>query len=56
MPPNHLQPPHAVPLGGLVGDNIFLVPERVTRLAGRLRKWVELRRTPAHQRRIAVLL
>lgn len=30
----------AVPLGGLVGDDIFLVPERVTRLASRLHKWV----------------
>jgi hypothetical protein len=27
-----------VPLGGLVGDDIFLVPERVTRLASRLHK------------------
>lgn len=35
-----------VPLGGLVGDNIFLVEERVQRLAGRLKKWVHLRRTP----------
>ena len=40
-----------VPLGGLVGDNIFLVPERVGRLAARLRKWVQLRRTPPHVRR-----
>ena len=37
----------AVPLGGLVGDNIYLVPERVKRLANRLQKWVALRRTPA---------
>jgi magnesium chelatase subunit H len=35
-----------VPLGGLVGDNIYLVPERVHRLAARLRKWTDLRRTP----------
>lgn len=39
-----------VPLGGLVGDNIFLVPERVKRLSARLRKWVELRRTPPQVR------
>lgn len=32
-----------VPLGGLVGENIFLVPERVRKLVGRVRKWVELR-------------
>ena len=35
-----------VPLGGLVGDNIYLVEERVHRLAGRLKSWVNLRRTP----------
>lgn len=35
-----------VPLGGLVGDNIYLAEERVHRLAGRLKKWVNLRRTP----------
>lgn len=29
-----------------MGDNIFLVPERVKRLANRLHKWVALRRTP----------
>ena len=37
-----------VPLGGLMGNNIFLVPERVKRLSARLRKWVTLRRTPTH--------
>ena len=37
-----------VPLGGLLGNNIFLVPERVKRLSARLRKWVTLRRTPTH--------
>ena len=42
-----LRSPHAVPLGGLVGDNIYLVPERVKRLANRIYKWVALRRTPA---------
>lgn len=30
-----------------MGDNIFLVEERVQRLADRLKKWVALRRTPA---------
>ena len=39
-----------VPLGGLMGNNIFLVPERVKRLSARLRKWVSLRRTPKHVR------
>lgn len=39
-----------VPLGGLVGDNIFLVNERVTRLAQRIKKWVHLRKAPAQVR------
>lgn len=39
-----------MPLGGLVGDNIYLVPERVKRLASRLHKWVALRRTPPQVR------
>ena len=39
-----------VPLGGLMGNSIFLVPERVKRLSARLRKWVSLRRTPKHVR------
>ena len=34
-----------VPLGGLVNNDIHLVPERVQRLAARLKKWVSLRRT-----------
>ena len=34
-----------VPLGGLVGDDIFLVSERVTRLSQRIKKWVHLRRS-----------
>lgn len=37
-----------VPLGGLVGDNIFLVSERVTRLSQRIKKWVHLRRSQPH--------
>ena len=45
-----------VPLGGLVGDDIHLVPERVVRLAERLKKWVALRRTPPPERRLAILL
>ncbi len=45
-----------VPLGGLVGDDIYLIPERVHRMASRVRRWVQLRRKPASQRRVAVLL
>ena len=40
-----------VPLGGLVGNDIYLVPERAARLAARLKKWVHLRRTPPQVRR-----
>ncbi|HIK45298.1 MAG TPA: magnesium chelatase subunit H, partial [Leptolyngbyaceae cyanobacterium M65_K2018_010] len=45
-----------VPLGGLVGDQIYLVPERVQRLTGRVRAWVNLRRKPPAERRIAIIL
>jgi len=45
-----------VPLGGLCGNNIFLVPERVRKLAGRLRKWVGLRKKPASERKVAILV
>lgn len=39
-----------------MGDNIFLVPERVKRLAARLHKWVALRRTPPAERKVALLV
>ncbi|GBF96914.1 protoporphyrin IX magnesium chelatase [Raphidocelis subcapitata] len=45
-----------VPLGGLVGDDIYLVPERVKKVAERVKRWVSLRRKPASERRVAVLL
>jgi magnesium chelatase subunit H len=45
-----------VPLGGLVGEDIYLVPERVKRLTGRIKRWIELRKTPPAERRIAVIL
>ena len=35
-----------VSLCAQVGDNIFIIEERVRRLAERLKKWVHLRRTP----------
>jgi magnesium chelatase subunit H len=43
-----------VVLGGLVGDKIALVPERVRKLASRVSGWVSLRRTPPKDRRIAI--
>ncbi|MBD2562914.1 MULTISPECIES: magnesium chelatase subunit H [Nostoc] len=45
-----------VPLGGLVGENIYLVPERVQRLISRVKTWVALRQKPASERKIAIIL
>ncbi|MEA5628210.1 magnesium chelatase subunit H [Nostoc sp. UHCC 0251] len=45
-----------IPLGGLVGENIYLVPERVQRLIGRVKTWVALRQKPASERKIAIIL
>jgi magnesium chelatase subunit H len=45
-----------VPLGGLVGEDIYLIPERVKRLTGRIKSWISLRKTPPKQRKIAVIL
>lgn len=45
-----------VPLGGLVGEDIYLVPERVKRLTGRIKSWINLRQTPPENRKIAVML
>jgi magnesium chelatase subunit H len=45
-----------VVLGGLVGDTIALVPERVRKLTSRVKGWVNLRRTPAEKRRVAISL
>src|SRR5579883_268187 len=45
-----------IPLGGLVGEDIYLVPDRVKRLTGRLHQWIELRHTPPADRRIAIIL
>jgi magnesium chelatase subunit H len=45
-----------IPLGGLVGEKIYLVPERVKRLTGRLHQWIHLRQTPPAERKIAIIL
>ena len=45
-----------VPLGGLVGEDIYLIPDRVKRLTGRVKNWISLRQTPPEQRKIAVIL
>ncbi|MBN3909447.1 MAG: magnesium chelatase subunit H [Nostoc sp. NMS1] len=45
-----------IPLGGLVGEDIYLVPERVQRLIDRVKSWVALRQKPASERKIAIIL
>ncbi|SKB11812.1 Magnesium-chelatase, subunit H [Planktothrix sp. PCC 11201] len=45
-----------VPLGGLVGENIYLIPERVKRLTGRVKSWIQLRKTPPEKRKVAIIL
>ena len=45
-----------IPLGGLVGEDIYLIPERVQRLTGRIKNWVNLRRTSPSERKIAIIL
>jgi magnesium chelatase subunit H len=45
-----------IPLGGLVGNDIYLIPERVQRLTGRLRQWINLRQKPLSERKIAIVL
>jgi magnesium chelatase subunit H len=45
-----------VPLGGLVGEDIYLIPERVKRLTGRIKSWISLRKTPIKNRKIAIIL
>jgi magnesium chelatase subunit H len=39
-----------------VGDKIALVPERVRKLTSRLKGWIELRRKPKSERKIAIAL
>ncbi|MEA5519884.1 magnesium chelatase subunit H [Limnoraphis robusta] len=45
-----------VPLGGLVGENIYIIPERVKRLTGRVKNWINLRKKPTSERKIAIIL
>lgn len=45
-----------IPLGGLVGEDIYLVPDRVKRLTDRLHRWITLRRTPVAERKVAIIL
>ena len=45
-----------VPLGGLVGEDIYVIPERLHRLTGRLKNWIQLRHTKPQDRKIAIIL
>ncbi len=45
-----------VPLGGLVGNDIYIIPERVKRLTGRLKNWIKLRQSEPKNKKIAVIL
>jgi magnesium chelatase subunit H len=45
-----------VPLGGLVGEDIYLVPDRAKRLTSRINNWVKLRQTPPSEKKIAIIL
>ncbi|MEM7594409.1 MAG: magnesium chelatase subunit H [Cyanobacteria bacterium P01_A01_bin.83] len=45
-----------IALGGLVGEDIYLVPERLHRLTNRVKKWVSLRHKPTPERKLAVIL
>ncbi|WP_071189721.1 magnesium chelatase subunit H [Trichormus sp. NMC-1] len=45
-----------IPLGGLVGEQIYLVPERLQRLTNRVKSWVSLRQKPISERKIALIL
>jgi magnesium chelatase subunit H len=45
-----------VPLGGLVGEDIYLVPDRAKRLTSRINNWVKLGQTPPSERKIAIIL
>ncbi|MEO1299835.1 MAG: magnesium chelatase subunit H, partial [Cyanobacteria bacterium J06636_16] len=45
-----------VPLGGLVGEDIYLVPERVQRLIGRVKSWTSLRQKAVGDRKLAIIL
>jgi magnesium chelatase subunit H len=45
-----------IPLGGLVGEDIYLIPDRVQRLTQRLKHWIKLRQTPVVDRKLAIIL
>lgn len=45
-----------VVIGGLDGDKVFLIPDRLFRLTSRVRKWVALQRKENCDKRVAIVL
>lgn len=43
-------------IGGLVGDEIYLLEDRVERLTGRIKKWVQLRRKKNQAKRVGIII
>ncbi|CAN8065707.1 unnamed protein product [Agarophyton chilense] len=43
-------------IGGLVGNRIYLVKDRVKRLTGRLKKWISLQKKRNHEKRVAIIV
>lgn len=43
-------------IGGLAGEEIRLIPERMNRLTGRLKKWIMLRKKRNADKRVAIVL
>lgn len=43
-------------IGGLVGEEIFLIRDRVERLTGRVKKWVSLRKKPNIDKKVAIII
>lgn len=43
-------------IGGLVGEEIFLIRDRVERLTGRVKKWISLRKKPNADKKVAIII
>ena len=43
-------------IGGLVGEEIYLLKDRVERLTGRLKNWITLRRKPNVEKKVAIII
>ncbi|KSW12582.1 magnesium chelatase [Pyrodictium occultum] len=45
-----------IPLGGVKGDEVVPIDDRVDKVARRVARWLELRRKPNHEKRIAIII